>query len=610
MVVSPEYSRQTGFSLNAAWARQLGDSSALGVLFGGGADQFEGVLNLGFDLDARQSLVLSAGQLRQNLEFGFVSGAEHARLTQHGGGISYRYQLGQSVGQSVGPSVLQYLELDGYLARTGSRDLADRTYAIETLSLFELWNDPRRIAGGKVTGLRGRLGMAPLPGARVTLSLGTERLDYDLLTGKDRSERLTGGIEWQQQLSDELSLKAVADRQAAQDRYGLGLERRLSGGQRLGAELTHIQGRDGAPDDKWFQLNWSMAFGGVASSPRSGVQPASSSAGNSLLDRVANRPAYLPSQVVSKVDTSAIPTRLVVVDKTGLPVGSSIVSATGDITVPLGVTVTGIAGITLDGGAFANGGQFTAAGSTLRISPSLMTEPAVADTDTYVVTLNNLGGGTTLVTMVVSRGSVRVESIVTEIQSPPVMGDVPDQTATSGTAFNLNLANYVTLTNEDGVSSFALTGSLPTGMSFDSNTALLSGTPTQTGTFNLSVTASDDDGASNSDAFSLTVNAANQAPLANDASADAAGNNFVTVDFASLVSDDVTGNAQLVFELVTDGSPTGLLVSGSFPVLTFTNNYNGTNWGGNTFITYRVRDAGGVFSSVQRLDILNVDGNY
>lgn len=414
MVVSPEYSRQTGFSLNATWARQLGDSSALGVLFGGGSDQFEGVLNLGFDLDARQGLVLSAGQLRQNLEFGFVSGAEHARLTQHGGGISYRYQLGQS----VGPSVLQYLELDGYLARTGSRDLADRTFAIETPSLYELWNDPRRIAGGKVTGLRGRLGMAPLPGARVTLSLGAERLDYDLLTGKDRSERLTGGIEWQQQLSDELSLKAVADRQAAQDRYGLGLERRLSGGQRLGAELTHIQGRDGAPDDSRVQVSWSMAFGGVASSPRAGVQTASGQAGSSLLDRVANRPAYLPSQVVAKVDTSAIPTRLVVVDKTGLPVGSSIVSATGDITVPLGMTVTGIAGITLDGGVFANGGQFTAAGSTLRISPSLMTEPAVADTDTYVVTLNNLGGGTTLVTMVVSRGSVRVESIVTEIQSP------------------------------------------------------------------------------------------------------------------------------------------------------------------------------------------------
>jgi hypothetical protein len=190
------------------------------------------------------------------------------------------------------------------------------------------------------------------------------------------------------------------------------------------------------------------------------------------------------------------------------------------------------------------------------------------------------------------------------------MGDVPDQTATSGIVFNLNVANYVTLTNGDGVSSFALTGALPAGMSFNSNTGLLSGTPTQTGTFNLSVTASDDDGASISDAFSLTVNAANQAPVASDATANAAFNNFVTVDFASLVSDDVTGDAQLVFELVTDGSPTGLLVSGSFPVLTFTNNYNGTNWGGNAFITYRVRDAGGLFSSVQRLDILNVDGAY
>lgn len=100
---------------------------------------------------------------------------------------------------------------------------------------------------------------------------------------------------------------------------------------------------------------------------------------------------------------------------------------------------------------------------------------------------------------------------------PPIMGNVPDQTYTSGSAItNLNISNYVTLTNGDAITAYTLTGALPTGLSFNSTTGVLSGTPTQTGTFNLSVTATDNDGASNSDSFTITVNAANAAPTANN----------------------------------------------------------------------------------------------
>lgn len=92
---------------------------------------------------------------------------------------------------------------------------------------------------------------------------------------------------------------------------------------------------------------------------------------------------------------------------------------------------------------------------------------------------------------------------------PPIMGNVPDQTYTSGSAItNLNISNYVILTNGDAITAYTLTGALPTGLSFNSTTGVLSGTPTQTGTFNLSVTATDNDGASNSDSFTITVSAA------------------------------------------------------------------------------------------------------
>ncbi|MDD4151218.1 MAG: putative Ig domain-containing protein, partial [Candidatus Gracilibacteria bacterium] len=91
---------------------------------------------------------------------------------------------------------------------------------------------------------------------------------------------------------------------------------------------------------------------------------------------------------------------------------------------------------------------------------------------------------------------------------PPIMGDIPNQNAINGTAYNLNVSTFTTLTNGDPISTYTLTGALPTGVTFNSTTGLLSGTPTQTGTFNLSVTATDNDGISNSDAFTLTVAAA------------------------------------------------------------------------------------------------------
>jgi hypothetical protein len=437
LLISPEYSDQTGLGLNAALVARLSDSSAAGLLIGAGDDQNEWLLNLGLDLGDRQRLVFSAGQLRQRLEYNFPSGADRARLTQSGGGISYQYRLGQDL--------LEHIEVNGYLADTASRDLADKTYIIDTASLYELWSDPRRIAGGKIIGLQGRLGLAPAPSTRVTLSLGAERLDYDLLAGQDRHDQLTGGIEWQQQLTDALSLKATADRHAAQSRYGFGLQRRLANNQNLGVDLTHIQGHDGTPDDSRVSLGWSIPFGGSVgrtapeanaaqinppATPTRSAMPAQGTS-TGLLARLAQRPRYLPSQVVAKIDISAAPTRLIAVDKAGLPVGSGIDAATGDITVPLGVAVIGIAGISRDGGAFVNGGQFGHTGDSLVIKPSRITHPAVGDIDTYVVTLNNQDGSTAIVTIKVSHGSVSIDSIViTAIPAAPTASAV----SISGTA--------------------------------------------------------------------------------------------------------------------------------------------------------------------------------
>jgi hypothetical protein len=315
--------------------------------------------------------------------------------------------------------------MNGYVAKTASRDLADKTFAVDTATLYELWNDPRRIAGGKVTGLQGKLGFSPSQNSVVTVSLGQERLSYDLLTGADRVNRFTGGVEWLQQLGSGYQIKAGADTFASQNRYTIGIDRSLAGSggrHNLGVSLIGLRGRDGLGDDNQFKLSYTYVFGAGAGSGRSpamGMSPRANAApdqttpwsGSALLDQVATRPSFIPSHVIAKIDNTALPTRLIAVDKTALPAGSTISAATGDITSPLGVAVTGIASVTKNLGAFVNTGQFSLSGNSLVTKPSLIVQPAVGVTDSYVLTVNNFGGGTTLVTVLVSRGSVKIDSI-------------------------------------------------------------------------------------------------------------------------------------------------------------------------------------------------------
>jgi len=90
--------------------------------------------------------------------------------------------------------------------------------------------------------------------------------------------------------------------------------------------------------------------------------------------------------------------------------------------------------------------------------------------------------------------------------TPPIMGDVPNQTANRGEAFpTLDISHYVTQTDGDPILSYKLLGSLPSGLNFDIPSGVLSGTPVGDGTFELSVSATDKDGESNVDSFSITV---------------------------------------------------------------------------------------------------------
>lgn len=322
--------------------------------------------------------------------------------------------------------------------------MADKTYAVDTAALYEQWSDPRRVAGGRVSGLQGRVALTPLPDSILKLGVGGERLEYDYLTGKQSSFHPTGSAEYTQNLPGDFQFKMGADAASAQNRYTLGLDRPFGGVGLFGVNLVAIRGRDGAPDDNQIRLAWSHTFGSKLGTTGSG---SAAQAWGSLLDQVANRPAFIPAQVVAKLDTTAIPTRLIAVNKAALPAGSSVNTVTGAITTPLGVAVTGIAAVTLNAAPFGNNGQFSLSDNNLITDPGKITQPAVGVTDTYVVTVNNLGGGTTLVTILVSHGSVKIDSI--NIAN----GDVTAPTTTAGPSVSGTTGTGTTLSatiNENG----------------------------------------------------------------------------------------------------------------------------------------------------------------
>jgi CSLREA domain-containing protein len=93
---------------------------------------------------------------------------------------------------------------------------------------------------------------------------------------------------------------------------------------------------------------------------------------------------------------------------------------------------------------------------------------------------------------------------------PPVMGNVPDQVATVGTPFSLDLSGYVTLTVNPIIAGgyVIASGALPPGLTLNADSGVISGTPSAAGTYNVTVTASDSDGASNADAVQFVVSAA------------------------------------------------------------------------------------------------------
>ena len=531
IIITPQYNQQNGAAIGGSLAGALTKNMAVGVLLSVGSDKNEWLLNTGFDLTSKQRFIFSLGQLRQKLDFNFISGRQKTQIRQDNGAVSYQYFLGKNF--------LNAAEVNGYISDTGSVTLGDKTYFTDTISLYELWSDPRRIAGGRVSGVQGRLVFTPTSKTTIKVGLGAERLTYDYLTGNESSTRATGSAELVQRLDNNFNFRASANAAASQNRYALGLGKSFTGGSQLGLDVVTIQGRDNTFNDNQVMLSYTQSLGGNASTyggspvgmnnpalnnldaagasmnpaPNNMAAPNSTVThwASSLVDQVARRPSFLPAQVIAKIDPTATPKRLIAIDKTAVPTGSSIDTATGVITAPTGTPVSGIAGVTKNAVDFTNAGQFALSGTGLLVvNPKLIAPPAVGVTDTYVVTMNNSSdGGTTLATVVVSHGIVKIDSIVMSsgIITPILSGfSLSPASVTFGTT-TMPIITAPTSASS-GAISYAVTGGTSTTKAVISSTGVISAIGNVGTTLFTATQAADGNYASSSTTATLTVTSA------------------------------------------------------------------------------------------------------
>lgn len=140
--------------------------------------------------------------------------------------------------------------------------------------------------------------------------------------------------------------------------------------------------------------------------------------------------------------------------------------------------------------------------SSRTVTVQVLGDASVEGNENFTVSLNNPIGAV----IVDSQGVGTINNDDAAPEVPPIMGNVPDQTGTVATAFNLALAPHVTLTNGDPVSSYAVIGALPPGLTLDVSTGIISGIPTSAGIYDVTVTATDNDGTSNADAVRFAIN--------------------------------------------------------------------------------------------------------
>ncbi len=152
-------------------------------------------------------------------------------------------------------------------------------------------------------------------------------------------------------------------------------------------------------------------------------------------------------------------------------------------------------------------------------------DDAIAEpTKMFSVALNTPTGGATLGAQ--ASIAVTLTDDDAALKTPPTMANMAAQSGTANIAFSFNAASACTPTDGDPITGYTLaSGTLPTGITLNGTTGLISGTPTVAGTSNVSIKCSDVDGMSaTAGTLAITI-----APQTSYSAASATASGTITV---------------------------------------------------------------------------------
>ncbi len=184
---------------------------------------------------------------------------------------------------------------------------------------------------------------------------------------------------------------------------------------------------------------------------------------------------------------------------------------------------------------------------------------------------------------------------VTPVNDPPIVTDIPNQTIAEGATFTLiNLDNYVSdVDDADNLLTWSYSENTNLSVNITNRVAAITVlNPEWNGSETITFTASDDDGASDSDPATFTVNAVNDAPVVTDIPNQSIteGSSFVTISLDNYVSDPDHTDAQMVWTY-SGNSQLEVSITGNVATITVLD----ADWNGSETVTFRATDPGSLW---------------
>ncbi|WP_428144454.1 IPTL-CTERM sorting domain-containing protein [Delftia acidovorans] len=233
---------------------------------------------------------------------------------------------------------------------------------------------------------------------------------------------------------------------------------------------------------------------------------------------------------------------------------------------PITLNLSGGAAVSVAVASAASHGTATASGTSITYTPTA----GYSGPDSFTYSATNATGTSSPATVSVTVSAPTIALTPTSLPN-----------GTTGSSYS------TTLSASGGMAPYTYTitaGTLPIGLSLTVSTGLISGTPSSSGTTNLTITATDANGATGSRAYTFAINA--QAPVAGAVSATVAANSS-----ANPITLNLSGGAATSVAIASAASHGTATASGTSVTYTPTTGYSGPD-----SFTYTATNASGTSS--------------